>query len=500
MKQINWKRKLLWIGLPLVMLTIVAWYGLTVRNRSMAQALRSPNGQAAFNNGGKPYAIPYPNVSQTSARGEDPMYVSAYGVALKGLEQGLNPIDPQWRSTSVAPTPPMIGTNPYGPPATPSSLPNPMPIGPPSNTHRYDSLLRLIKEAKDGDTKEKLVETLKKILRAEFDTNHAAKAKQVETLDSRIQSAKKSLEQRAALKERIVERRLNELVGKSDPLDWEIPSVTEDPSSRNYTPSLFPSPIPAAEVDAGMDLPSPSGVNYGAYQPIPGIPTAPPTVPGILAPSPVTPPIAPTVNPAIPSPEISYATDPQPPFIENRLPTFSAELNGDSIRSGANLAMRDIASLREFELVDATMKSSIDLQATLLDMTKHPEEIDPTEFRITRKEVRRLEASTDYQRERVDNALTRLKLQKREADLRLEHARVQEQRIDAMHKKGVVSSEELDKSRLNRNSAETHVQILNAVETDSEHLFESLIKKIQELAKLVDEVESVMQKVPVFGN
>lgn len=68
--------------------------------------------------------------------------------------------------------------------------------------------------------KQKIVSDLKVVLNKLFDIKEKARSMEVEMLEKELKQLKESLKVRKQSKDEIINRRLNELIGKGDYLDW----------------------------------------------------------------------------------------------------------------------------------------------------------------------------------------------------------------------------------------------------------------------------------------
>lgn len=75
-------------------------------------------------------------------------------------------------------------------------------------------------EYASSNEKQKIVSDLKAVLNQLFDIKEKARSMEVEMLEKELKQLKESLKVRKQSKDEIINRRLNELIGKGDYLDW----------------------------------------------------------------------------------------------------------------------------------------------------------------------------------------------------------------------------------------------------------------------------------------
>ena len=75
-------------------------------------------------------------------------------------------------------------------------------------------------EYASDNEKQKIVSDLKVVLNQLFDMKEKARSIEVEMLENELKQLKESLNTRKQSKNEIINRRLNELIGKGDDLDW----------------------------------------------------------------------------------------------------------------------------------------------------------------------------------------------------------------------------------------------------------------------------------------
>ncbi len=87
------------------------------------------------------------------------------------------------------------------------------------------SRIHQLRDDSNKEERETLLAELEQSLSAEFAERHEQQTKEIEALKKRLDSARAMLDQRAELKDKIIARRLNELLGEPDALDWN-PATT----------------------------------------------------------------------------------------------------------------------------------------------------------------------------------------------------------------------------------------------------------------------------------
>ena len=177
---------------------------------------------------------------------------------------------------------------------------------------------RLVGELREMDEEDKnqdrKLSELKQRLELEFANMHEQQEKEIEQTEARLDALKKLHQQRGENRDKIVQRRIDELLGRSDALQWEIvssqklPAIaeSEDRSTQTFGPPqtwVRPAPPPAAGTAPGQADPRTLRPQFFGWDPF-GPP--PPKDHPDLAPTPVAPvaPFAP-VAPAAPRPPVA---------------------------------------------------------------------------------------------------------------------------------------------------------------------------------------------------
>jgi hypothetical protein len=211
------------------------------------------------------------------------------------------------------------GPNPYLPNnANTTSTFTPSPYGPPAVVHRtmaapvnHDprvmQLVYELQRLEAGDADKEMIENklaeLRTQLEAEFSQMHERQAKEIEATSKRLDMLRETHEARGKNKDQIVQRRIDQLRGKSNPLDWNV----NLPTANNAEPLSMPG------------FPQP----YTQTRPIPGFPGQPvpaPALPSTFAPTPA----APTYDPRLDSPQtreerLPFEDSPQTTLPDTRL-------------------------------------------------------------------------------------------------------------------------------------------------------------------------------------
>ena len=85
---------------------------------------------------------------------------------------------------------------------------------------RTEALGVRYEHSKSENEKQKIISDLKAVLNQLFDLKEKARSLEVEELEKELKQLKESLKVRKQSKNEIINRRLNELIGKGDYLDW----------------------------------------------------------------------------------------------------------------------------------------------------------------------------------------------------------------------------------------------------------------------------------------
>ncbi|WP_236696435.1 hypothetical protein [Rhodopirellula islandica] len=120
-----------------------------------------------------------------------------------------------------------------------------MTNGPPDHNERIRQLLTQLRQTPTNDAHHKEMNAIRNELESEFKRMHEQQGSEIAAIEKRLQSLKNIHQQRAENQDKIIQRRIDQLLGRSDPLDW------------NYTPPTTPS----------YALVSPSFSNHYGYYP-----------------------------------------------------------------------------------------------------------------------------------------------------------------------------------------------------------------------------------------
>jgi hypothetical protein len=97
---------------------------------------------------------------------------------------------------------------------------------------RLSRVERLVNQLRDKSDPAKEAE-LKKIVEEEFDERHAVQLREAQTLAERLARLQERLKKRQANKAEIVARRVKQLLGQPDDLDWDVPEATRTIGALN---------------------------------------------------------------------------------------------------------------------------------------------------------------------------------------------------------------------------------------------------------------------------
>jgi len=200
-------------------------------------------------------------------------------------------------------------------------------------------LVQELQAADSEGTKTELKAKLRAALARQFEAQQKQRTREISSIEERLSKLKETLQKRDAAKDKIVDRRLDQLTGVRDELAWEEtqgvlpPGNNRSPnySLNGYPPSVAPLPmgVPGISGPRGRNtstapsnpttgtpmlqypVPSPTAPTLNTPAPLaPPVPPAPatrvfPTTPGTFgtAPAPVAPPAppAPAAAPALPA-------------------------------------------------------------------------------------------------------------------------------------------------------------------------------------------------------
>lgn len=173
-----------------------------------------------------------------------------------------------------------------------------------TNDNQAVALARKYRASKDEDEKAALRKELRKLTEETFEQRLDARTKQIEEAQAKLDKIKADLDQRRELSEKIVERRIADLLDDPDPYSWEFESM--EPNNRFPAPTLwnqsgFSTPATAPRVFSTSPTPPAlpglaerAGVMNHVWVPSPAAPSSAPTASSV-------PPSAPSVAPAEPA-------------------------------------------------------------------------------------------------------------------------------------------------------------------------------------------------------
>ncbi|TWT82503.1 hypothetical protein CA13_39660 [Planctomycetes bacterium CA13] len=140
-----------------------------------------------------------------------------------------------------------------------------VPIGPTiSGRHPLVNALRSM--SKDDEKREEKITELRQQLEQEFDQMHSRQEKEIRETRERLESLTKRHEQRGENRDKIVLRRMNELLGESDELDWDPNSIpmqtrnnglTFNASANEFISPPYPNQIQPPTLPVGPAVLSP---------------------------------------------------------------------------------------------------------------------------------------------------------------------------------------------------------------------------------------------------
>ena len=136
------------------------------------------------------------------------------------------------------------------------------------SNHPHDSeimeLVRQLRENKDGDSSDEKMDELRQRLELEFTQMHKRQAKEIREVEERLAKLKSLHDLRDEKRENIIERRIDELLGKTDGLQWQVNSSP----SRNPAVSTLSLPTSppgySPQLSASIGLAGPLRIPKGA--------------------------------------------------------------------------------------------------------------------------------------------------------------------------------------------------------------------------------------------
>lgn len=317
---------------------------------------------------------------------------------------------------------------------------------------KAEELVRAIRKAEDSEEKDDKIQELRDFLVSEFDRMHEEQAEMIRETEERLAKLKSTHETRQEKRDTIVQRRIDQLLGQPDPLQWN-PSLPEWMSSNRFIPGLtFPAspsmPAPPAPAATGQRLKSTSG-NAAIPQPAP---TAK-TFFGQVATSPRPTAQAPAVG-------IGYAT----------------------LSGGGNIEQREIDVTKLFATIEEAARVDADLQESIDNLTQS-RELARKGF-IRQSEVKQMEAAIAKQRQSTQRVKIQLDLLQAQLQKELEAAKLSEgqakTQVEALTEQvraGLTNALELTEGEYRLKSAE------NVLELAEYRLkqFEKALESLQEL-------------------
>lgn len=186
---------------------------------------------------------------------ENVLFVMGPADKMKGVEQLIKKIDTQSRRWTAAGMPGAFQGNIVS--GTPIGLPGPasLPFGAPMTgfaptkpdpalrelNAKYSELdakvIALAKQhraAKDDSERDRLRNELRKLTQEQFDARQKAREVELERLRKRLAEVEDSVRKREDLKEKIVDKRVADVLNEPDELQWETPPVA--PGTPGFVP------------------------------------------------------------------------------------------------------------------------------------------------------------------------------------------------------------------------------------------------------------------------
>jgi hypothetical protein len=128
-----------------------------------------------------------------------------------------------------------------------------------SHDPKVTKLVSELRAMKDDDEEhEAKLEELRQQLESEFSKMHETQAKEIDKTAQRLDSLKQVHQQRGENKDRIVQRRVDQLLGKADALQWKTSTGTASsgPVQQSYLPQSS-SPLVATSRQIAQTFPAP---------------------------------------------------------------------------------------------------------------------------------------------------------------------------------------------------------------------------------------------------
>ncbi|MEO9932138.1 hypothetical protein [Rhodopirellula bahusiensis] len=172
-----------------------------------------------------------------------------------------------------------------------------MTNGTPDHNERIRQLLTQLRHTPTTDAHHKEMDAIRNELESEFKRMHEQQGSEIAAIEKRLQSLKDIHQQRAENQDKIIQRRIDQLLGRSDPLDWNYtpPTTPYGPVSPYFsTDSIGPNLLPGRYSGSYYpDTQANTSRSSNSWQPSPNRPPnpspqkpatkpAPPSYPGKL--------------------------------------------------------------------------------------------------------------------------------------------------------------------------------------------------------------------------
>lgn len=153
------------------------------------------------------------------------------------------------------------------------------------STQKIAILLHELREAQESSPNPEKLQTLRRLVAEQFDKRHKSQVARLETIQAELQRTQEILDRRNGQRDEIIERRLAQLLGEQDPLQWDyqpaVPQLSSPyqgyPTPRSATPTTSPG-VPQFPIAPGQyPYPNITGPNnaYGAGEVYPSGPYPP---------------------------------------------------------------------------------------------------------------------------------------------------------------------------------------------------------------------------------
>ncbi|GAB5515376.1 MAG: hypothetical protein Rhob2KO_31010 [Rhodopirellula baltica] len=130
-----------------------------------------------------------------------------------------------------------------------------MTNGTSDHNERIRQLLTQLRQTPTNDAHHKEMNAIRTELESEFKRMHEQQGSEIAAIEKRLQSLKEIHQQRAENQDKIIQRRIDQLLGRSDPLDW------------NYTPPTTPPNVPVSPYFSDQYGSSPISDNFHPKSP-----------------------------------------------------------------------------------------------------------------------------------------------------------------------------------------------------------------------------------------